>query len=603
MSLPKIAGIETEFGIVIRGAVDSDPFLASRVLLEHCPGRMPRRVAMGPQPSQAAAPATGSTWRSLPQRLRGATAAGREPEGGEAIDSGGFDASDMMLPNGARFYIDHAHPEYSTAEAATPRGVVAADKAGELIVAEACRRANASGWLPHGQQIAIYKNNSDHKGNSYGCHENYLLAPDTFDALIERKLQRTLRVLVPFLVTRPLLCGAGKAGAENGTSPAGFQLSQRADFFETLIGLQTTHHRPIINTRDEPHADRQRFRRLHVIAGDANMSEFSTFIKVGATSLVLMMLEDEAIPLDLTLDDPVSAAQQISRDLTFDRPVALASGGAMTALQMQREILACATEYVENNGLRQMYGDVIEEWSDTLDKLSRDWRLLSRRVDWAIKRNFLERYLAGQRADWDMVRRWQTLIEVTLDFERLEREDAAEGTVAAIRSHYGHKANALERYAADLELDWGDYWPQRDIYFALRHLDIEYHDIRRGATAAEMGLFHRLQAGGAVDRLLTDEEIERFAHTPPADTRAYLRGQCLARFGGLVDRADWEELAFRGPGMLGSHRLSMPDPTAGCASAVGALLENVTDLQTLLAALQARPFGDITADNELERAR
>jgi proteasome accessory factor A len=608
MSLPKVTGIETEYGILIRGAAESDPFLASRLLLEHCEeaGALLHRSEMqfygagvGRQSDAADlddAPARydqNAQWEeataetlNAETEVNASAAYGRDYTG----YGYGYAPHSLMLPNGARFYIDHAHPEYSTAEAATPRGVVAADKAGEIIVERCRRRANASGRLPPGQEIAIYKNNSDHKGVSYGCHENYLLAAPTFEALLERKLHRTLMVLVPFLVTRTILCGAGKVGAENGTPPAGFQLAQRADFFETLIGLQTTHHRPLINTRDEPHADARYFRRLHVIVGDANMAEYSTYLKVGATQLVLLMLEDDAIRLNLTLEDPVAAVQAVSRDLTFAQALPLERGGAASALEIQREYLRLAQRYLDERGGSEALREVAQVWEDTLDKLADDWRLLGARLDWAIKRNLLERYLQSQQCDWETVARWQTPVEVTLDLDHQTVGDDPARLLETIRAWYPNQAHLLERYARQEGLNWADYWRQRDIYFTRRRLDLEYHDIRRGPEAQNAGVFYRLQARGAVERLLTDEEIARRVDAPPEDTRAYLRGYCLAHYADRLRHADWSELSFNEPGGRQSYHLALPDPSAGSQAHVGALLAGEPDLPTLLWHLQEQPY-------------
>src|SRR5215467_2006698 len=192
-------------------------------------------------------------------------------------------AINKILPNGARFYVDHAHPEFSTPECSNVFDLIRYEKAGERILN--LSRLGANQLIPSGRTIVIYKNNSDQKGNSYGYHENYLLDRRTpFQTIAER--------FMPFLVSRQIFCGAGKVGSENGTEPVPYQISQRADFFETEMGLDTMVKRPIINTRDEPHANRDRYRRLHVIIGDANMSEFTTYLKVGTALVVLQMIEE-----------------------------------------------------------------------------------------------------------------------------------------------------------------------------------------------------------------------------------------------------------------------------------------------------------------------
>jgi hypothetical protein len=205
-------------------------------------------------------------------------------------------AINKILPNGARFYVDHAHPEFSTPECSNVFDLMRFEKAGERILN--LSRMGANQVLPSGRTILIYKNNSDQKGNSYGYHENYLMDRQT-------PFQTIVDYLLPFLASRQIICGAGKVGAENGADPVNYQISQRADFFETEIGLDTMVKRPLINTRDEPHANRDRYRRLHVIVGDANMSEYSTYLKVGSMLVVLQMIEDGWLTADLALRNPV----------------------------------------------------------------------------------------------------------------------------------------------------------------------------------------------------------------------------------------------------------------------------------------------------------
>jgi len=609
MSVPKITGIETEYGILICGARESDPFFASRLLLQHYnPACLPTEAAE-PAMHQSAA-RCGNAVPHQPWLGGGPVAASAIGNGdiaarddalggGATADTATASPWDFMLPNGARFYIDHAHPEFSTAEAATPRGVVAADKAGERIV-EACRqRANASGLLPQGTAIAIYKNNSDQKGNSYGCHENYLLATPTFESLVNRQLHRTLATLVPFLATRTILCGAGKVGSENGAQPAGFQLSQRADFFEAILGLQTTYHRPLVNTRDEPHADPSRFRRLHVIAGDANMAEYSTFLKVGTTQLVLLMIEDGRIPFDLTLASPLDAVRTVSRDLSFCQKVPLAHGKAMSALEIQTQFLEAAKGYVGELEDKDAYLEVVRIWEETLQALREDWRALGSKLDWAIKRNLMERYLQNQGTDWETVRRWQWPIEMAM---HLGIEPCAADWTPTLETMAGtdrENAELLAQYAKEQRLSWNDYAKQRETYFSLRKLDLEYHDIRHGSAGAGCGLFYRLQAKGAVDRLLTDEEIDRLLTAPPEDTRAYLRGYCIRRYGDQLCEADWERLTFYLPETRQQSSLILPDPGAGGREQLEPLLADDPALPVLLERLNRSQYGFATGNDAI----
>src|SRR5215210_4017981 len=226
-----------------------------------------------------------------------------------------------VLTNGARYYVDHAHPEFSTPECTDALQVVRYDKAGERVLARSMQAA--SRLLPQGQEIVVYKNNSDGKGNSYGTHENYLVDRAVPFATLVRHLR-------PWVVTRQVFTGAGKVGGENGTGHTGYQLSQRADFFEEEVGLETTLKRPVVNTRDEPHADPQKYRRLHVIVGDANLCEVATYLKVGATAIVLAMIEDGFIDKDLSISSPVAAIRSVSHDPRLRATVDVAELGRCT---------------------------------------------------------------------------------------------------------------------------------------------------------------------------------------------------------------------------------------------------------------------------------
>jgi len=231
------------------------------------------------------------------------------------------------LENGGRLYVDGAHPEYSTPECTTPWDVVAYEKAGERLI-QLCME-NANRIRREEERLILYKNNTDGKGNSYGYHENYLMSRDIpFDRIVQN--------LVPFLVTRQIFAGAGKVGAENRGAPANFQISQRADFFETLIDINTMAKRPIINSRDEPHADPRLFRRLHIIVGDTNMSEFSTFLKIGTTALVIGMIDNNCEVKGITLENPLKAIKEISRDLTLKKRIPLANGKSLTPIEIQK---------------------------------------------------------------------------------------------------------------------------------------------------------------------------------------------------------------------------------------------------------------------------
>src|SRR6202795_1032284 len=301
MAIPKVFGTETEYGIAAAGAPDFNPVLSSSLLISTYAGSL-RRIRWDYE-------------QESPLR----DARGFEPAPVRETSDEDLGLANVILPNGARYYVDHAHPEYSTPECLTPLELVAHDKAGERILERSLDEVMRS--LPSAPRLSIYKNNSDGKGNSYGTHENYLVDRAVpFGDLV--------RDLTPFFVSRIVFCGAGKLGAEAQWDESGrsiYQLTQRADFFEAEVGLETTLKRPIINTRDEPHADPEKYRRLHVIVGDANMCEVATFLKLGTTAIVLKMIEDGFLP-DFSLVNPVAAIHDVSRDVSLKVQVALTDG-------------------------------------------------------------------------------------------------------------------------------------------------------------------------------------------------------------------------------------------------------------------------------------
>jgi proteasome accessory factor A len=305
-----------------------------------------------------------------------------------------------VLTNGARFYVDHAHPEFSTPECRDALECLRYDRAGELILTRAMEAADLASH--DGSRLVIYKNNSDGKGNSYGAHENYLMdraAP----------FARIVAGVTPHFVTRQIFAGAGKVGAETATHDGrrvDFQLSQRAEFFEEQVGLETTLKRPIVNTRDEPHADPHRYRRLHVIVGDANLSEVATFLKLGTTAVVLAMIEDDALGArDLTPADPVRAIHHVSADLSLRKPLLMADGSSATALEIQWELFAAARRWSKEKGL-ECLGDeavgtaVLDRWEAVLAGLESDPMTLVHQLDWVAKQHLVEAYRERHGCSW-----------------------------------------------------------------------------------------------------------------------------------------------------------------------------------------------------------
>jgi proteasome accessory factor A len=295
-------------------------------------------------------------------------------------------SSNVFLANGARLYLDvGSHPEYATPECDSILDLVTHDKAGERILeqllASAEQRLREEGIRG---VIYLFKNNTDSAGNSYGCHENYLTSRrDDFGHYAE--------VLIPFFVSRQIYAGAGKV--LQTARGAMFCISQRAEHIWEGVSSATTRSRPIINTRDEPHADAERYRRLHVIVGDSNMSEYATFLKVGATSILLRMLEDPSVVLrDMTLENPIRAIREISHDMTCTRRVRLANGRELSALEIQAEYLSRAMRYAEAKGLSPLEQRALEMWEHCLTTIESDPFKLDRECDWVIKHNLIEAY-------------------------------------------------------------------------------------------------------------------------------------------------------------------------------------------------------------------
>jgi len=388
MVVAKTLGIETEYGIVLKGVEDPNPISASSMLIN-------AYLAMHNNEDSPRV-----TWNfddESPDRdARGdGSFFGLAPE----IETHLVNA---VLTNGSRYYVDHAHPEYSTPECGNAMSVLIHDRAGEEILADSMRAA--ASLLPEGQEIVVYKNNSDGKGNSYGCHENYLMDRAT-------PFGQIVNAGIAHFVTRQIYIGAGKVGTElpgMNRDEVTFQLTQRADFFEEQVGLETTLKRPIINTRDEPHADARKYRRLHVIAGDANMSEVATFLKVGVTAIVLGMVEHDAISRHFVFADPVRAMQEVSLDLSLAQPLELEDGTRIRAREIQEALCEDAHRFVDAEGTDAVGGDVAHEvlrrWSETLDALRSDPMELSTTLDWVAKYQLLEAYRSRHDLAWDDAR-------------------------------------------------------------------------------------------------------------------------------------------------------------------------------------------------------
>ncbi|MCP3974891.1 MAG: proteasome accessory factor PafA2 [bacterium] len=373
MALPKVIGTEVEYGIAVRNSPDFNPVMGSSTLINSYAGERARIQWSYDEESPG----------------RDARGFGYEDAITAEFDSG---LVNVVLTNGARLYVDHAHPEYSTPECVDAREAALYDKAGEWVMARAVERTRAA--MSPDERMYVHKNNSDGKGNSYGAHENYLIARDLpFGAVVNH--------LTGFFVTRQIFTGSGKLGSENGRPKVPFQITQRADFFEEEVGLETTLKRPIINTRDEPHADSAKYRRLHVIIGDATRAEPQSFLKLGSAALILDALEDGALVEPLLIANPVPAVTAVSHDPSLQTMIELVGGRKLTALEAQWQYLEWAKKYVDSGAEDPVYPAVVTLWEEILTDLEIDPRRTSDRLDWTAKLVLYEGYLNRDNLEWD----------------------------------------------------------------------------------------------------------------------------------------------------------------------------------------------------------
>ncbi len=485
MHLP-LFGTETEYGIAVEGKGAGDLVAEARAVVKAHPGK-----AAGPWYYRGEDPRNdmrGFHVDKLTQDPEDAQfdAPGQKPLPVEE------ERADRVLVNGARLYNDHGHPEYSTPECASLLDLVTHDKAGERIVWE-CAQARMQ--EPNVGRIQIFKNNTDFHGSSYGTHENYLVGRDT-------PFAELLGGLLPFFATRILYAGAGKMGIEPNGDRGVYQLSQRADFFTEEASVDTLHRRPLVNTRDEPHADPRRWRRLHVICGDANMSEYATALKVGTTYLVTSLLESGWRP-GLRLKNPTQAIKDVSRDQSYRWLVEAEGKGKMPAVDVQRVYLAGAKEQLAGRGADTDW--VLKEWEATLDTLERDPLSLSDRLDWAAKRSLLADYVESEGIGWndeslpsfdlayssvDPDESLYYALEQAGEMLRLTTDDA----INVARTHAPEKTRAairgllVERFADDIgALGWNRVILRTESESWLANLD-DY--LTPDAVAAEMARLH-----------------------------------------------------------------------------------------------------------------
>ena len=495
MSVWRIMGTETEYGISVPGNPGANAMLISSQIVNSYAAAM-HRARRARWDFEEENPLRDARGFDLARDIADASQLTDEDAG----------LANVILTNGARLYVDHAHPEYSSPEVTSPRAALAFDRAGEAIMAESVRRLSQ---VPPG--VNLYKNNTDGKGQSYGTHENYLMRRET-------PFTDIVRHLVPFFVARQVVTGSGRVGIGMDSRTAGYQLSQRSDFFEVEVGLETTLKRPIINTRDEPHAVADLYRRLHVIIGDANHCDVANLLKLGMTSLVLAMIEDRAIDVDLTVARPVATLQAVSHDPTCRALLELRDGTKLTAVQLLWRYHGLAERYLTRRYAGELDDDTAEVmrwWAVILDRLERDPMEASRELDWVAKQQVMQGYI--------------------------ERDG----------------------------LDWSDS--------RLRAIDIQWSDVR-----PDRGIFHKLRAAGRFEELVTEETVLEAVHEPPADTRAYFRGKCLEKYPDQIAAASWDSVIFDIPGQPSLQRVPMLEPLRGTKATVGPLLDRSPDAATLL---------------------
>lgn len=515
----RIMGTETEYGVIAPGSGLTPTQLSAAVV-----------TAMGEALEQLGSASAAAPWDYLHERplddARGfsmrradahesqlthegtSVAAGATAKGGS-----GRILMNSVLGNGARFYVDHAHPEYSSPETTNSHDAAVWDQAGDRLASAAARIA--SGRIGH--EILLHKNNVDGKGASYGTHENYLTPRALpFDALVSG--------LLPFFATRHIVCGSGRVGLGQFGEKPGFQVSQRADYFEQRVGLETTLRRPLVNTRDEPHAQHSRFRRLHVIVGDANCWGVSARLRLGATNWVLRLIEAGRCPR-VELADPVAAVKIFSHDPALQVQVPTIDGQRVSGLDIQESYLEAAEAYAscdaEAAGAER---EVLPLWRRVIDALRANDTVADRLVEWRGKYALLRAY-------------------------------AARG---------------------GLDIEDPDAWEADQ----LKLIDLQWSDMREGK-----GLAWALERAGKAEIVLTEADIVTAMTTPPANTRAWARGQAVTTFGSQLNAASWESLTFETNGRI--ERIDMPVPWAGTREEVSATSPNEFRLSEFCSSINA----------------
>lgn len=502
----RVMGTETEYGIIAPGSELTPTQLSAAVV-----------TAMGQALEELGSASAAAPWDYLHERplddARGfsmrradahesqlthegtSVAAGTGVAGAGA--AGGRILMNSVLGNGARFYVDHAHPEYSSPETTNSYDAALWDQAGDRLASAAARYASER----IGHEVILHKNNVDGKGASYGTHENYLTPRALpFDALVAG--------LLPFFASRHIVCGSGRVGLGQFGEQPGFQISQRADYFEQRVGLETTLRRPLVNTRDEPHGQSDRFRRLHVIVGDANCWGVSTQVRLGATNWVLRLIEAGSAP-GVELADPVAAVKAFSHDPSLRATVTTVDGRSLTGLDIQEIFLEAAEKYAaENWATEQAAPDAV-----------------------------------SSNADRDALVLWRRIVDA------LRADDPVADRLVEWRGKY----SLLRAYAARAGLDAAD--PATWDADQLKLIDLQWSDLRAGK-----GLAWALERTGKAETVLAEADIQAALTTPPATTRAWARGQAVSTFGTQLTSASWDSLTFDVDGRI--ERIDMPVPWA-----------------------------------------
>ncbi len=506
MTVNRVMGIETEYGISVPGHPTMNAMVTSSQIVNAYARLTGRDQGLS------------ARWdydRESPLRdARGYDQSRADADLSQLTDDQELGLENIILTNGARLYVDHAHPEYSSPEVTNPRDAALWDKAGEVIMHQAATFAPRFDGAP----IKLYKNNVDNKGASYGTHENYLMARQTPFANI-------VRLLTPFFVTRQIFTGSGRLGRGQEGKVKEFQISQRADYFEAEVGLETTLKRPIINTRDEPHADPEKYRRLHVIVGDANMSETATMLKMGTTSLILALIESGFDDFQrFELAHAVAAMSKVSYDTLMQQVLPMANGKSMRAIDIQYLYLdAVRSHLYSRNEPDGQTNEILELWQKTLDSLNDttgEYAVAARYIDWIAKYQLMQGY---------------------------RDRDA---------------------------LEWGS--PRLGL------IDLQYSDID-----PDRGIALKLMKRGSLHTLFDPAQVNAAVLEPPSDTRAYFRGECVRRYPQNVAAASWDSVVFDTGGDT-LMRIPTLEPRRGNRDSIKSLLDQSATAIDLLNSLRSR---------------